>query len=495
MQGLARAGPVPWYSSDPAGEYASSHEVTFLALAYVNYGISVVGGEATVRDLMEKVLAAAPEYVVDQPWKVPDAWRKHDQHLVTEAKSILEQGTSVAGHGKHLQVIEEVMARAFGLFLDHRNIEHYRKRLVASKSSTKPKPLFVPNLENPRFPYLRFPHMLPAVARMVIRDWSALQQRLDQAVEHIDLAVLTGGSPTKAACKAQVLELTGEVVMLMGRLEETEETMELERTKHKRLEMKRKRLETKRKDNRLRNSKTAQHKARKSRADAVEQAVAKIRPELMAKYDAAVAECNAKSEALVHADAELERLEKAASTAEGISALYFEQLRDAKGKIKELAGELRFAENRIFELEEELERDLQAKAEMAYDKTDEGYDEATGVESGRTYTPEFRAQVLKLLALRVPVASVVPVLQATGQLPVEEKPPSLWWILNMRRELSVVVLILAASKAADPKVRWVQVVTDATTTDGFQTVCMCLMRLRVTSAARRASSRRRRQKA
>ena len=102
MQGLARAGAVPWYSSDPAGEYASSREVTFLALAFVNYGISVVGGEATARDLMEKVLAAAPEYVVDQPWKVPDAWRRHGHHLMTEAKSILKQGTSVAGHGKHL---------------------------------------------------------------------------------------------------------------------------------------------------------------------------------------------------------------------------------------------------------------------------------------------------------------------------------------------------------------------------------------------------------
>ena len=165
----------------------------------------------------------------------------------------------------------------------------------------------------------------------------------------------------------------------------------------------------------------------------------------MAKYDTAVAECNAKSEALVHAEAELERLEEATSTAEGKSALYLAQLRKSKEKNKELVAELRFAENRIFELQEGLERDLQAEAEMAYDKTDEGYDEATGVESGRTYTPEFRARVLKLLALRVPVASIVPVLQATRQLPVEEKPPSLWWIYNMRRELSVVVLILAAS--------------------------------------------------
>ncbi len=62
------------------------------------------------------------------------------------------------------------MARNSGLFLDHSNIEHYRKRLVASKSPTKPKLLFVPNLKNPRFPYLRFPHMIPAVARMVIHD-------------------------------------------------------------------------------------------------------------------------------------------------------------------------------------------------------------------------------------------------------------------------------------------------------------------------------------
>jgi hypothetical protein len=173
-----------------------------VALAYVNYGISVVDGETTVRGLMEKVLAAAPDYVVDQPWKLPDAWRQHDQRLVTEAKSILEQGTSMAGHGKHLQVIEKVMARNYGLFLDHFSIEHYRKRLVASiRSCTKVKPLFVPS-EDPRTKLLRFPHMLPAVARMVIRDWSTLQQHLDQAVEHINLAVLTDGSPTKAACKA-----------------------------------------------------------------------------------------------------------------------------------------------------------------------------------------------------------------------------------------------------------------------------------------------------
>ncbi len=146
---------------------------------------------------------------------MPEAWRKHGQHLVAEAKSILEQGTSVAGHGKHLQVIEEVMARDFGLFLDHRNIEHYRKRLVASKSSTKPKPLFVPS-EDPRTKLLLFPHMLPAVARMVIRDWSALQRHLDQAIAHIELTVVTDGSPTKAACKAQVLELTGEVESSWG---------------------------------------------------------------------------------------------------------------------------------------------------------------------------------------------------------------------------------------------------------------------------------------
>ncbi len=49
-----------------------------------------------------------------------------------------------------------------------------------------------------------------------------------------------------------------------------------------------------------------------------------------------------------------------------------------------LAGEIRFAESRIFKFEDELERDLQAEAEIAYDKTDEGYDVTTGVESERT---------------------------------------------------------------------------------------------------------------
>jgi len=88
------------------------------------------------------------------------------------------------------------------------------------------------------------------------------------------------------------------------------------------------------------------------------------------------------------AEAELERLEKAASTAEGKSALYLMQLRISKEKNKVLAGELRFAENRIFKFEDKLERDLQAEAETAHDKTDEGYDEAEGVESWRNYALE-----------------------------------------------------------------------------------------------------------
>ena len=77
----------------------------------------------------------------------------------------------------------------------------------------------------------------------------------------------------------------------------------------------------------------------------------------------------------------------------------------------------------------------------------------------------------------------------------------------MRRELCVVVLILAASKAADhkvfparhsrdscksahthvPQVRWVQVVTDATTTEDFQTVCMWLKLKDETGAVSRLS--------
>ncbi len=152
-----------------------------VALAYVNYGLSVVGGKATAQNLMKKVLAAATDYVaVDQPWKVLHAWRQHEQHLITKAKSILEQGLLVArqapaGHrGSHGAQLRPAPGPK-----RHRALPQKPRR--QHQAVREANPLSMPN-ESPKSK-LRFPYMLSAVARMVIRDWSALQQRLDQAVE------------------------------------------------------------------------------------------------------------------------------------------------------------------------------------------------------------------------------------------------------------------------------------------------------------------------
>ncbi len=50
---------------------------------------------------------------------------------------------------------------------------------------------------------------------MAMCYWSALQQSPEQAISHIDFAVLSDGPPTKAARKAKALGLNVEVEVLM----------------------------------------------------------------------------------------------------------------------------------------------------------------------------------------------------------------------------------------------------------------------------------------
>jgi hypothetical protein len=93
------------------------------------------------------------------------------------------------------------MASAFGLTLTHRDIEYYRERLVAGKSSRGTKPLLVPITDKPNSPFLRLSHMLPAVARKVVGEWGQLKARLDSALVKVSPEHLQGGpgggSPTK----------------------------------------------------------------------------------------------------------------------------------------------------------------------------------------------------------------------------------------------------------------------------------------------------------
>ncbi len=215
-----------WYDGGKTGAYGTSHEVTLLALAYVQYAESVVDGIATVKILLSKIIELSQDYPGhDHPWRPPDSWRREDQDFIDNAKSILTYATSISGQGKYLQLIESAMAASCHIILTHRGIEYYRERLLAGKSSRSINPLYVPSHDQ-KNKLLRFPHLLPAVARMAMERWGELSGLLNKALDDVPAERLQGGpgggSPTKAAVKAEKAALENELEAAKARADSAE---------------------------------------------------------------------------------------------------------------------------------------------------------------------------------------------------------------------------------------------------------------------------------
>jgi hypothetical protein len=215
-----------WYSGDKLGSYGTSHEVTLLAFAYVHFAESVVGGVATVKSVLSKIIEHSQDYPGhDHPWRPPDSWRREDQDIIDKAKAILIDATSKTGNGKDLQLIESAMAVSCHLSLTHRGIEYYRERLLAGKSSKSINPLYVPSHDQ-KNKALRFPHLLPAVARTAMGRWGELSGLLNKALDDVPAERLQGGpgggSPTKAAVKAAKASLEDELEAANSRADSAE---------------------------------------------------------------------------------------------------------------------------------------------------------------------------------------------------------------------------------------------------------------------------------
>ena len=195
-----------------------------LAFTYVQYADSVVDGIGTVKNLLSTIIEQSQDYPGHgHPWRPPDSWRREDRDVLDKAKAILTDATSQTGNGKDLQLIQSAMAASCRLSLTTDSIVYYRKRLVSgksSKSSKSPNPLLVPSHDQ-KNKSLRFPHLLPAVARMAMERWGELSGLLNKALDEVPAERLQGGpgggSPTKAAVKAEKAALENELEALKAR--------------------------------------------------------------------------------------------------------------------------------------------------------------------------------------------------------------------------------------------------------------------------------------
>jgi hypothetical protein len=193
------------------------------------------------------------------------------------------------------------------------------------------------------------------------------------------------------------------------------------------------------------------HKNKKEKESAVEKATKALKETiqgLKSQLTSARAQVARMSTKNAKAEADAIRSQGRAADAEAQLENTAKKLKAAVAVNKDLAADLRAAEDEAVRLADELAELQQHDAEDAAEAACEAYDEAIGVDKKtRDYPPEMREKVIKMLALRIPPSAVGPLLEMMGYA-----QPSLTWIYNMRRELRIVVLLLAAAAAADPSV-------------------------------------------
>jgi hypothetical protein len=118
--------------------------------------------------------------------------------LVNKFKSMLADSAS-AKEG-WLSPIQKVMAEDYGMHATIKKLIQWAQRLTLAQN--KPGALLAPS-PDPKHPRPRFTHMLPAVANYIQRYFSAIDARLQRAVDGSSLEELTSHSPVKEVLKSE----------------------------------------------------------------------------------------------------------------------------------------------------------------------------------------------------------------------------------------------------------------------------------------------------
>jgi len=151
------------------------------------------------------------------PWTLPISWRRRGSPLDLFCDFLEAATTLKAGF---LAPVELIAPAHLGIFLTAKCIINYRSRLIAPKDSKNPKALLIPSFDAKR-KLRRFPHMLPAVARTIIREFDTLAllytKTEDDECTQDDL---TKHSASKVALKEENFVLFERVASLEGMVSE-----------------------------------------------------------------------------------------------------------------------------------------------------------------------------------------------------------------------------------------------------------------------------------
>ena len=174
----------------------------------VHYASSA-GESESMKALCESAISDASDFtgisaVRQGPWASPTTW--NNQVLINTFKARL--GAAASRKPGWLFPIQKVMAEDCGIHLAEGTIYKWVRRLTLAKN--KPGALLAPS-SDPKTPRSRFIHMLPAVANNIKRHFSAMDARLQRAVDSSSLEEVTNRSPVKEAVKAENAALKHEL--------------------------------------------------------------------------------------------------------------------------------------------------------------------------------------------------------------------------------------------------------------------------------------------
>lgn len=159
---------------------------------------------ATIEDLENKEDYTEMSPSRKGPWTPPESWR--DQSLVGKFKEFLKDAASLKAGW--LSTIELWLQTDHNVSTTALGINKWARRLSLPKSDKSA--LLVPSLDS-KFETSRLPHMLPAVANVILANYTAMDKRLQEFVNRTTLEQQTNHSPSKPALKAMLAAKGSEV--------------------------------------------------------------------------------------------------------------------------------------------------------------------------------------------------------------------------------------------------------------------------------------------
>ena len=159
---------------------------------------------ATINDLDDKEDYTEISPSRKGPWTPPDIWK--NQSLIGKFKEFLKDSASLKAGW--LSTIELWLQTDHSISTTALGINKWARRLTLPKADKSA--LLLPSLDS-KDKTSRLPHMLPAVANVILANYTAMDKRLKDFENRTTLEQQTNHSPSKPALKAMLATKGSEV--------------------------------------------------------------------------------------------------------------------------------------------------------------------------------------------------------------------------------------------------------------------------------------------